>query len=52
MNTDYLDLLQFHGSPPAELREEAVQAMIGLKRDGKARFISGLRNAKQKLSHQ
>ncbi len=50
MNTDYLDLLQFH--PPAELREEAVQAMIGLKRDGKAWFISGLRNAKQKLSPQ
>jgi len=39
LNTDYLDLLQFHGSPPPELREEAVQALQDLKRDGKARFI-------------
>ena len=39
MNIEYLDLLQFHGSPPAELREEAVEALLDLKRDGKARFI-------------
>ncbi|SUZ84246.1 uncharacterized protein METZ01_LOCUS37100 [marine metagenome] len=39
LNTDYLDLLQFHGSPPPELREEAVQTLQDLKRDGRARFI-------------
>ena len=39
LKTDYLDLLQFHGSPPAEFREEAVQALLDLKRDGKTRFI-------------
>ena len=39
LNTDYLDLLQFHGSPPPEFREEAVQALLDLKRDGKTRFI-------------
>ena len=39
LNTDYLDLLQFHGSPPPENREEAVQALLDLKRDGKTRFI-------------
>ena len=39
LKTDYLDLLQFHGSPPPELRDEAVQAMADLKKDGKARFI-------------
>ena len=38
MNTDYLDILQFHGSPPPELREEAVQTLLDLKRDGKTRF--------------
>ena len=39
LNTDHLDLLQFHGSPPPELREEAVHTLQDLKRDGKARFI-------------
>ena len=39
LNTDYLDLLQFHGSPPPESREEAVRALLDLKRDGKTRFI-------------
>ena len=39
LNTDHLDLLQFHGSPPLESREEAVQALLDLKQDGKTRFI-------------
>ena len=39
LNTDYLDLLQFHGSPPPENKEEAVQALLDLKRDGKTRFV-------------
>ena len=39
LNTEYLDILQFHGSPPPESREEAVQALLDLKRDGKTRFI-------------
>ena len=39
LNTDYLDLIQFHGSPPPEYREEAVQSLLDLKRDGKTRFI-------------
>lgn len=39
LNTDYLDLLQFHGSPPPENRDEAVQALQDLKKEGKAKFI-------------
>lgn len=39
LKTDYLDVLQFHGAPPPEMREEAIQALSDLKRDGKARFI-------------
>ena len=39
MNTDHLDLLQFHGSPPVELRDQAVQTLLDLKSDGKTRFI-------------
>ena len=39
MKTDYLDLVQFHGPPPVETRDEAIQAMLELKREGKTRFI-------------
>ncbi len=39
MKTDYLDLVQFHGNPPDDMRDEAVQALMELKRDGKVRFI-------------
>lgn len=39
MKTDFLDLLQFHGGPPDEQRDEAIQAMLDLRREGKARFI-------------
>lgn len=39
LKTDYLDLLQFHGAPPPEMRDEAIQALTDLKKDGKARFI-------------
>ena len=39
LKTDYLDLLQFHGAPPPELREEANQALADLKKEGQTRFI-------------
>jgi aryl-alcohol dehydrogenase-like predicted oxidoreductase len=41
MNTDYLDLVQFHISPsPEELRAEgALDALIELQREGKVRHI-------------
>ena len=39
LKTDYLDVLQFHGSPPPGLRDEAIRALSDLKKDGKARFI-------------
>ncbi|PKB73226.1 MAG: aldo/keto reductase [SAR202 cluster bacterium Io17-Chloro-G7] len=39
LKTDYLDLLQFHGAPPHEMRDEAIQALVDMKKDGKARFI-------------
>ena len=39
MKTDYLDLVQFHGPPPAETRDEAIQAVLELKQEGKTRFI-------------
>ena len=39
MRTDYLDLVQFHGAPSHEMRDEAIQALQELKQEGKARFI-------------
>jgi aryl-alcohol dehydrogenase-like predicted oxidoreductase len=41
LNTDYLDVVQFHASPsPAELREGgALDALVELQRQGKVRFI-------------
>ncbi|MCC7369171.1 MAG: aldo/keto reductase [Chloroflexi bacterium] len=41
MNTDYLDLVQFHGSPSrAQLEEHGgLQALRELQRQGKVRFI-------------
>ena len=39
MKTDYLDLVQFHGSPSKDVLEEAIQALQELKREGKTRFI-------------
>ncbi len=39
MRTDYLDLVQFHGNPPDAMRDEAVQALLDLKREGKVRAI-------------
>ena len=41
MNTDYLDLVQFHGSPtPEQLRADGgFDALIELKREGKVRHI-------------
>lgn len=41
MNTDYLDLVQFHASPsPDTLRKEgALDALLELQREGKVRFV-------------
>lgn len=41
MQTDYVDVLQFHFSPARELleQEKAVETLESLKRDGKIRFI-------------
>ena len=39
MKTDYLDLVQFHGAPPDDTRDEAIQALLELKREGKVRSI-------------
>ncbi len=41
MRTDHLDVLQFHVSPSRELleREDAVDTLIGLRDEGKIRFI-------------
>ncbi len=39
MKTDYLDLVQFHGAPADDTRDEAVQTLLELKREGKVRSI-------------
>ena len=47
MNTDYIDVIQFHNAPPKNLLEAtgAVETLLELKRAGKVRFtgISGTR---------
>jgi aryl-alcohol dehydrogenase-like predicted oxidoreductase len=41
MNTDYIDVLQFHASPPRKLLEDqdAVETLVRLREEGKIRFI-------------
>ena len=41
LRTDHLDVIQFHMSPSKEVieREQAVQTLLDLKREGKVRFI-------------
>ena len=41
MKTDYLDVVQFHGSPSKQALEEndAIQTVLDLKKEGKVRFI-------------
>lgn len=41
MNTDYLDIVQFHFSPSREVLEQegAIQTLQDLKREGKIRFL-------------
>jgi aryl-alcohol dehydrogenase-like predicted oxidoreductase len=41
MKTDYLDLVQFHGSPSKEVleKEGAIETLLDLKSQGKVRFI-------------
>jgi len=41
LRTDYLDIVQFHGSPPRAALEEhgAIDAIRDLQREGKVRFI-------------
>jgi aryl-alcohol dehydrogenase-like predicted oxidoreductase len=41
MKTDYLDVVQFHGSPSKSVLEEhgAIETLLDLKREGKVRFL-------------
>jgi aryl-alcohol dehydrogenase-like predicted oxidoreductase len=39
LKTDHLDLVQFHGPPPAEAVAEVIQTMHDLQSEGKVRFI-------------
>jgi len=41
MKTDYIDVLQFHGSPSKQTLEEndAIRTVLDLKEEGKVRFI-------------
>jgi aryl-alcohol dehydrogenase-like predicted oxidoreductase len=41
LNTDYVDVLQFHASPSKKDMEEngALQTLLDIKKEGKARFI-------------
>src|SRR5215211_4608776 len=41
MKTDYIDVLQFHASPPKETLEEhdAIRTVQDLQREGKIRFV-------------
>ena len=39
MKTDHLDLVQFHGTPPPDVRDEAIQTLQDLKKQGRTRFI-------------
>ncbi len=41
MKTDYLDIVQFHFSPAREVleREEAIETLQALRREGKIRFL-------------
>ena len=39
MKTDHLDAVQFHGPPPAEAVDEAIQTLRDLKSEGKIRFL-------------
>ena len=41
MKTDYLDVVQFHGSPSKEVLQEneAIETLLDLQREGKIRFL-------------
>lgn len=41
MKTDYLDIVQFHGSPSKEVLEdnEAIETLLDLQKEGKIRFL-------------
>ena len=39
IKTDHLDAVQFHGPPPAEAVDEAIQTLRDLKDEGKIRFL-------------
>ena len=39
MKTDHLDAVQFHGPPPAEAVDQAIQTLRDLKDEGKIRFL-------------
>ena len=50
MRTDYLDAVQFHGSPPEADEAGAIATLLDLKKDGKVRFI-GASSTLPRLSH-
>jgi aryl-alcohol dehydrogenase-like predicted oxidoreductase len=50
MKTDYLDAVQFHGSPSEEEEAEAIATLLDLKQEGKVRFI-GASSTLPRLAH-
>ena len=53
MRTDYLDVLQFHGSPSRSVIEEhdAIETLRGLQESGKVRFIASSSTLPNILDH-
>lgn len=53
LRTDYLDIVQFHGSPSKSVIEEndAIQTLQGLQRRGKVRFIASSSTLPNILDH-
>ena len=53
MRTDYLDIVQFHGSPSKSVIEEndAIQTLQSLQRRGKVRFIASSSTLPNILDH-
>ena len=50
MRTDYLDAVQFHGSPGDAEEADAIATLVDLKREGKLRFI-GASSTLPQLAH-
>jgi aryl-alcohol dehydrogenase-like predicted oxidoreductase len=50
MKTDYLDAVQFHGSPPEADEDAAIATLVDLKKEGKVRYI-GASATLPRISH-